>query len=73
MLKTVVASNDLLSYIDVATPFLDANGDVMTDIFVEDDLHLNEKGTRIWAATIRDALMAGEAHHRKPYVTGSNR
>jgi lysophospholipase L1-like esterase len=73
MLKTVVASNDLLSYIDVATPFLDANGDVMTDIFVEDDLHLNEKGTRIWAATIRDALMAGEAHHRRPYVTGSNR
>jgi len=67
------SSNDLLSYIDVATPFLDANCDAMTDIFVEDGLHLNGKGTRIWAGTIRDALMAGEAHHRKPFVTGSNR
>ena len=35
----------------------------MTDIFVEDDLHLNDKGTRIWAETIRSALMKGEAHH----------
>jgi len=24
---------------------------------VEDDLHLNEKGTQIWAATIKAALM----------------
>ena len=38
--------NDLVSYIDVATPFLRADGKVMDDIFIEDGLHLNEKGTR---------------------------
>jgi lysophospholipase L1-like esterase len=63
LLKAVVAKSHLLTYIDVATPFLQSNGEVMTDIFVEDDLHLNDKGTRVWAATIRSALMKGEAHH----------
>ncbi len=56
-------SNDLVSYIDVATPFLQANGNVMDDIFIDDGLHLNEKGTQIWASTIKAALMEGEAEH----------
>lgn len=63
LLKTLVAKNDLLTYVDVATPLLQSNGEVMTDIFIEDGLHLNEKGTKIWAQTIRSALMKGEAHH----------
>ena len=58
-----VASNDLLTYIDVATPFLRANGEVMDDIFIDDGLHLNEKGTRIWASTVKAVLMAGEAKY----------
>jgi len=61
--QRLAADNDLVSYIDVATPFLRADGTVMDDIFIEDGLHLNEKGTRIWAATIKAALMAGEARH----------
>ncbi len=56
-------SNDLISYIDVANPFLQANGNVMDDIFIDDGLHLNEKGTRIWASTIKAALMKDEAQH----------
>ena len=56
-------SNDLVSYIDVANPFLQSNGTVMDDIFIDDGLHLNEKGTRIWASTIKAALMEGEAEH----------
>ena len=55
--------NDLVSYIDVANPFLQSNGKVMDDIFIDDGLHLNEKGTRIWASTIKAALMEGEAAH----------
>ena len=61
--RRLAADNDLVSYIDVATPFLRADGTVMDDIFIADGLHLNEKGTRIWAATIKAALMAGEARH----------
>ena len=61
--QRLAADNDLVSYIDVATPFLGADGKVMDDIFIDDGLHLNEKGTRIWASTIKAALMAGEAKH----------
>lgn len=61
--QELAAGNGLVSYIDVATPFLRADGKVLDDVFIEDGLHLNEKGTRIWAATIRTALMAGEARH----------
>jgi len=55
--KEVAAGNDKIYYIDIATPLLNADGTVMDDIFVEDDLHLNDKGTQIWASTIKAALM----------------
>jgi len=57
--QTLAASDERLRYIDVATPFLRADGKVMDDIFIDDGLHLNDKGTAIWAATIKAALMAG--------------
>jgi len=55
--KKLATENDKIFYIDIATPLLNPDGTVMNDIFVEDDLHLNEKGTQIWAATIKGALM----------------
>ena len=61
--QRLATENDLVSYIDVATPFLRPDGKVMDDIFIADGLHLNEKGTRIWASTIKAALMANEAQH----------
>ena len=61
--QAVAAADDRVHYIDVATPFLQADGTVMDDIFIDDGLHLNEKGTRIWAATIKAALMAVEGQH----------
>jgi lysophospholipase L1-like esterase len=59
--KEIAAENDKISYIDIATPLLNPDGKVMDDIFVEDKLHLNEKGTQIWAETIKAALMPNEA------------
>jgi lysophospholipase L1-like esterase len=57
-----IATNDpLVYYVDVATPFLMNDGTVMTDIFVEDNLHLNDLGNAIWGATIKAALMPMEA------------
>lgn len=62
-LRSMAAADDRLRYIDVAAAFLQPDGQVMTDIFVDDGLHLNEKGTDIWAATVREALMEGEARY----------
>ena len=65
--KQIVAADDRLHFIDVATPFLKADGTVMDDVFVDDGLHLNDKGNAIWAKAIKDVLMAleGEFEMRK--------
>ena len=56
-LNAIAASDPMVYYIDVATPFLKADGTLMTDIFVEDGLHLNDKGNAIWGAAIKAGLM----------------
>ena len=59
-----IADNDsLVYYIDAATPFLGPEGDVMTDIFISDGLHLNDLGNAIWGSVIKAALMPMEARH----------
>lgn len=59
--KAIANKDPLVYYVDVATPFLKADGKVMTDIFVEDNLHLNDLGNLIWGSAIRAALMPQEA------------
>lgn len=51
----------LLFHVDAAKPFLDVYGEVMTDIFIEDELHFNDLGNAIWGAVIKAALMPMEA------------
>ena len=43
--------------------FFASEGDVMTDIFVEDNLHLNPKGYEIWTAAVRSVLVESEAKY----------
>ncbi len=59
--RDLAEADPLVHYIDTATPFLNADGSVMTDIFVADDLHFNDLGNAIWGATIKAALMPMEA------------
>ena len=40
-------------------------GDVLHDIFVQDNLHLNAKGYGIWSRAIRSALIPGESGFEK--------
>ena len=54
MLEALADASGLIHYLDAGSHMLQQNGEVMTDIFVEDNLHLNEKGTDIWAAAIRE-------------------
>lgn len=56
----IAESNPMVNYIDSASPFLDPNGNVMVDIFVEDNLHLNQIGNEIWGAVIKAGLMPAE-------------
>ncbi len=62
-LKAIAAADPMVHYVDAVTPFMKADGTVMTDIFVDDNLHFNTMGNLIWGATIRAALMPREARH----------
>ena len=61
--QAIAQKDPLVFYVDVATPFLNVDGKVMTDIFVQDNLHLNDLGNSIWGAAIKAALMPMEARH----------
>jgi len=43
-------------FVNVWDPALDDNGEVRTDIFLEDNLHMNEKGYAIWKKAIEPFL-----------------
>ncbi len=62
-LKAIAAADPMVHYVDAVTPFMKADGTVMTDIFVDDNLHFNTMGNLIWGATIRAALMPREARY----------
>ncbi|MYA37616.1 MAG: hypothetical protein F4030_05195 [Gammaproteobacteria bacterium] len=62
-LKAIAETDPLVHYVDAVTPFMKADGTVMTDIFIDDDLHFNTLGNLIWGSTIRAALMPLEARH----------
>lgn len=62
-LKAIAEANPLVHYVDAVTPFMKADGTVMTDIFIDDNLHFNTLGNLIWGSTIRAALMPLEARH----------
>lgn len=55
-LKEWTEQQKKVEFVDVWTPLIDANGEVLKDIFIQDGLHLNEKGYKIWAATIKEFL-----------------
>lgn len=61
--KALADTDRRLYFIDVATPLLNSDGSVMDDVFVDDGLHLNVKGNRIWAAAIKSVLMRYEAEY----------
>ncbi len=51
-LTKLCKKQDNLEFADVWTIMLDKNGNVYTDIFIEDGLHMNKKGYDLWAKVI---------------------
>lgn len=58
LVRQLAEQTDYLSYIDCATPLMDAAGNVREDVFLDDLVHLNETGYALWARAIRTALLA---------------
>lgn len=51
-LAQYAAKTDGVTFVDVWTPMLGADGRVLSDIFIDDGLHLNRKGYDIWKEVI---------------------
>lgn len=56
LLRTFAASDRRLTYVDVFTPMIGADGKPIPELFVEDGLHLNAAGYRIWTAALTPFL-----------------
>jgi lysophospholipase L1-like esterase len=52
------ATDPRCTFVDVATPMLDASGGTRPELFVEDQLHLNADGYAIWKRELAPHLQA---------------
>ena len=55
-LEKLAGKKKLVAFADVWTAMLDENGVVRKDIFINDGLHMNEKGYEIWRAVLTKHL-----------------
>lgn len=57
MIKNFLKEKKKTKFIDVYHKMLDVDGKPMKDIFIEDNLHMNAKGYRIWQNLIQPHLI----------------
>jgi lysophospholipase L1-like esterase len=57
LFKDFLATQKRTAFIDVYSKMFNADGTVMQDIFVEDNLHMNAKGYAIWQKIIEPYLI----------------
>lgn len=57
MVKDYLKNKPNTQYIDIYSPMLDGDGKPKADIFLEDKLHMNEKGYQIWTDVIGPYLV----------------
>ncbi|MFK8051681.1 MAG: GDSL-type esterase/lipase family protein [Woeseiaceae bacterium] len=68
--KTMSKANQLIAdyssrdaalfFVDVATPMLDASGGPRADIHIDDGIHMNRQGYKIWTDILKPVLLANE-------------
>ena len=58
MLAVYAAKTPATGFVNVWDPALDANGEVRKDIFLEDNLHMNDQGYAIWKDAIAPFMPA---------------
>ncbi len=57
LIKDYLALKKKAAFIDVYHPMFNADGTVMQDIFIEDNLHMNAKGYAIWQKIMEPYLV----------------
>ncbi|MFK7923606.1 MAG: GDSL-type esterase/lipase family protein [Bacteroidia bacterium] len=57
LIQEMAANDEMLNYIDVATPMMTEDGKIRSDIFIEDSLHMNATGYALWTEVVRKILV----------------
>ncbi len=57
-IAAIIKKDRALCYFDVASPMLDGSGNAKPELFVDDGLHMNAKGYRIWTEVVRPQVEA---------------
>lgn len=60
-IENFIKSKDNYYFVDTASQMLDQSGTVLQDIFIKDNLHMNEKGYAIWTSVLKPIL---EEHYK---------
>jgi lysophospholipase L1-like esterase len=55
-MKKLAGARDKWHYADTATPVLGDDGQPRRELFVEDGLHLNDKGYELWSRIVQEAI-----------------
>ena len=55
-IKKIINKNPNYTFVDAASGMLDKEGFVKQDIFIEDNLHMNQKGYAIWTEILKPQL-----------------
>ncbi|MGD8453810.1 MAG: SGNH/GDSL hydrolase family protein [Phycisphaerae bacterium] len=56
LIRELCESGECLTYIDVATPLLGSDGQPRADLLLEDGLHLNAEGYKVWTHMLTPIL-----------------
>ena len=56
LIADLAAKDELLSFIDIWDAMLSEEGERISELFVEDGLHINAKGYEIWTKLVRENL-----------------
>lgn len=56
LIKAQIEKDKSARFVDIFTPMLGTGGEPMTDIFLEDNLHMNAKGYEIWRGVLEKYL-----------------
>ena len=58
LIAELAKADDKLDYVDTATPMLGSDGQPRRELFLDDGLHLNDKGYAVWDAALAPLLQS---------------
>ena len=56
LISSLTSNDAYLEYINIWDPMLNQDGTRMPELFIEDGLHMNEKGYEVWTRLVRESL-----------------